>query len=118
MALCMFMSLRNLCPCIILVYRQQSHQRNTCFRITEAMIASICQQCLRALEYLHSKGIVHRDVKSDSILLTKEGVAKISDFGFCGQLSAEVPRRRSLVGTPYWMSPEVSDLYDKAMFKF
>uniref|UniRef100_A0A0M3HVL5 non-specific serine/threonine protein kinase n=1 Tax=Ascaris lumbricoides TaxID=6252 RepID=A0A0M3HVL5_ASCLU len=61
----------------------------------------------RALEYLHSKGVVHRDIKSDSILLARNGVAKLSDFGFCGQLSAEVPRRRSLVGTPYWMSPEV-----------
>uniref|UniRef100_F1KS32 non-specific serine/threonine protein kinase n=1 Tax=Ascaris suum TaxID=6253 RepID=F1KS32_ASCSU len=76
-------------------------------RMDEQMIATVCVQCLRALEYLHSKGVVHRDIKSDSILLARNGVAKLSDFGFCGQLSAEVPRRRSLVGTPYWMSPEV-----------
>lgn len=77
------------------------------FRIDEPIIATICAQCLKALEYLHSKGVVHRDIKSDSILLTKNGVVKISDFGFCGQLSADIPQRRSLVGTPYWMSPEV-----------
>ncbi|VDN06194.1 unnamed protein product [Thelazia callipaeda] len=76
-------------------------------RIDESTIATICVQCLLALEYLHSKGVVHRDIKSDSILLTRDGVAKISDFGFCGQLSSTVPQRHSLVGTPYWMSPEV-----------
>ncbi|KHN74614.1 Serine/threonine-protein kinase PAK mbt [Toxocara canis] len=76
-------------------------------RMNEEMIATVCVQCLRALGYLHSKGVVHRDIKSDSILLARNGVAKLSDFGFCGQLSADVPRRRSLVGTPYWMSPEV-----------
>lgn len=80
-------------------------------RIDEPTIATICVQCLKALEYLHSKGVVHRDIKSDSILLTKEGVAKISDFGFCGQLSVDMPKRRSLVGTPYWMSPEVCPIH-------
>ncbi|VDP17021.1 unnamed protein product [Onchocerca flexuosa] len=79
----------------------------TQMRIDESIIATICAQCLKALTYLHSKGVVHRDIKSDSILLTKDGVAKISDFGFCGQLSIDIPQRRSLVGTPYWMSPEV-----------
>lgn len=32
---------------------------------------------------------------------------KLSDFGFCAQVSKEVPRRKSLVGTPYWMAPEL-----------
>lgn len=87
-------------------------------RIDEPTIATICAQCLKALEYLHSKGVVHRDIKSDSILLTKDGVAKISDFGFCGQLSVDIPQRRSLVGTPYWMSPEVRFIYSITDFCF
>uniref|UniRef100_A0A1I8ARQ6 non-specific serine/threonine protein kinase n=1 Tax=Steinernema glaseri TaxID=37863 RepID=A0A1I8ARQ6_9BILA len=76
-------------------------------RMTEEMIATVCAQCLDALAFLHAKGVIHRDIKSDSILLARNGVVKLSDFGFCGQLSGDFPKRRSLVGTPYWMSPEV-----------
>ena len=79
----------------------------TTMHMSEEQMATVCRQVLEALVYLHSQGVIHRDVKSDSILLAKDGSVKLSDFGFCAQVSAEVPRRRSLVGTPYWMSPEV-----------
>lgn len=39
----------------------------------EKQIATVCQQCLKALEYLHREGVIHRDIKSDSILLASDG---------------------------------------------
>ncbi|KAM9315702.1 serine/threonine-protein kinase PAK 5 [Gastrophryne carolinensis] len=76
-------------------------------RMNEEQIATVCFSVLKALSYLHDQGVIHRDIKSDSILLTSDGRIKLSDFGFCAQVSKEVPKRKSLVGTPYWMAPEV-----------
>ncbi|XP_030008838.1 serine/threonine-protein kinase PAK 4 isoform X2 [Sphaeramia orbicularis] len=76
-------------------------------RMNEEQIATVCLSVLKALSVLHTQGVIHRDIKSDSILLTHDGRVKLSDFGFCAQVSKEVQRRKSLVGTPYWMAPEL-----------
>lgn len=74
----------------------------------EVLIAYVCKQVLQGLSYVHRSHRIHRDIKSDNILVdSSEGKVKIADFGFAIGLTSDTSTRNSVVGTPYWMAPEL-----------
>ncbi|CAG9327017.1 CDC15_3 [Blepharisma stoltei] len=73
----------------------------------ESLVSIYIKQVLLGLVYLHSQGIVHRDIKGANILATKDGIVKLTDFGVATKLS-ETTKSMSVVGTPYWMAPEIA----------
>lgn len=73
----------------------------------ENLVVYITKEMLLALSYLHGQGKIHRDFKSQNVLLTLSGLVKLTDFGVSTQLFSSFSRRNTVVGTPYWMAPEV-----------
>lgn len=76
-------------------------------KIPERLIAYIIREILLGLKAMHDDFRIHRDIKSDNILLSLNGAVKLADFGYAAQLTQEQHVRHSVVGTPSWMAPEL-----------
>lgn len=70
-------------------------------------LSIILRELLVAVSYIHSKGIIHRDIKAANVLITSEGFVRLCDFGVAADTSLNSTKRMTMVGTPYWMAPEV-----------
>lgn len=78
------------------------------FVMPEDCIRAACASIVLGLEYLHGVvNICHRDIKCGNVLLTNDGHVKLADFGVSAELNNTISRRKTVVGSPFWMAPEV-----------
>lgn len=77
------------------------------FAMPEESIRVACAGIVLGLEYLHKKEICHRDIKCGNVLLTNDGHVKLADFGVSAELTNTINKRKTVVGSPFWIAPEV-----------
>ncbi|CAD5234808.1 unnamed protein product [Bursaphelenchus xylophilus] len=75
--------------------------------LTEDEVCAVLKDTIKGLSYLHSLKKIHRDIKAGNILLNMDGNAKLADFGVAGQLTDTMAKRNTVIGTPFWMAPEL-----------
>ncbi|XP_076750741.1 STKc_myosinIII_N_like and MYSc_Myo21 domain-containing protein ninaC isoform X1 [Xylocopa sonorina] len=77
-------------------------------KMREEHISFILREVIKALIYLHENNVMHRDIRGNNIVLTKEGEVKLIDFGLSRIVQSEVEKRHTCIGSPSWMAPEVA----------
>mmetsp|Transcript_15134 Transcript_15134/g.38148 ORF Transcript_15134/g.38148 Transcript_15134/m.38148 type:complete len:531 (+) Transcript_15134:161-1753(+) len=83
-------------------------EANNGYALPEDCIRAVCASIVLGLEYLHGiANVCHRDIKCGNVLLTSDGNVKLADFGVSAELTNTLNKRKTVVGSPYWMAPEV-----------
>ncbi|RDW60891.1 cell division control protein-like protein 15 [Coleophoma cylindrospora] len=101
------------CLNIILEYCENGSLHSICKsygKFPENLVGVYMAQILQGLLYLHEQGVIHRDIKGANILTTKDGKVKLADFGVSTSTLAGADKEAQVVGTPYWMAPEIIQL--------
>ncbi|OAL44255.1 hypothetical protein IQ07DRAFT_550632 [Pyrenochaeta sp. DS3sAY3a] len=75
--------------------------------LPEDFIIPIARELALGLKYIHEAGVLHRDLKSNNVLILEDGRVQLCDFGVSGTLEPQKSKRSTIVGTPYWMAPEL-----------
>ena len=82
-------------------------RKNKNSNFTESEILDYFTQICLAINHIHEKKIIHRDLKSGNIFLMKNGFVKLGDFGIAKGLQRTIDKAKTMVGTPYYLSPEI-----------
>lgn len=75
--------------------------------MNEGEIATVLSGTLKGLRYIHEQRYIHRDIKAGNVLLSASCAVKLADFGVAGQLTESTQKRKTVIGSPFWMAPEV-----------
>jgi protein-serine/threonine kinase len=75
--------------------------------LAEKFIIPIARELAQGLKYIHEAGVLHRDLKSNNVLILEDGRVQLCDFGVSNTLEPEKSKRSTIVGTPNWMAPEL-----------
>ena len=82
-------------------------RKNKNGNFTESEILDYFTQICLAIRHIHEKKIIHRDLKSGNIFLMKNGFVKLGDFGIAKNFQRTIDKAKTMVGTPYYLSPEM-----------
>ncbi|XP_059197493.1 serine/threonine-protein kinase Nek1 [Centropristis striata] len=89
------------------LFKKINSQKGVLF--SEQQILDWFVQICLALKHVHDRKILHRDIKSKNIFLTKDGIVQLGDFGIARVLNSTVELARTCIGTPYYLSPEICE---------